>query len=72
MKEKYLRPVVFDSGNLDGESLVPALLGAAKAVGFLLGAFLAGKSVAKAMARPSFKLPSLTKGRHSENDISMA
>ena len=72
MKEKYLRPVIADSGHLEGESLAPALIGAAKAVGFLLGGFLAGKAAAKAMARPSFKLPSLTKGGKSEHDLSMA
>lgn len=72
MKEKYLRPAIVNSGTLEGEGLAPALVGAAKAVGFLLGGFLAGKAVGKAMVHPSFKLPSLTKGRRSENDFSMA
>lgn len=74
MKEKYLRPAVVNADTLEGNGVAPlALAGVTiKGVAFLLGGFLAGKAVAKAMARPAFKLPSLTKGRSYDDDFCMA
>ncbi|MBR0261735.1 MAG: hypothetical protein IJQ85_08085 [Selenomonadaceae bacterium] len=71
MKEKYLRPAIINSGTLEGNGIVPFAL-AAKGVAALLGGFVLGKAAAKAMARPTFKLPSLTKGRNSEDDFCLA
>lgn len=74
MKEKYLRPAIINSGTLEGNGIAPlAVAGVTiKGIAALLGGFLLGKAAAKAMARPTFKLPSLTKGRDSEDDFCMA
>ena len=74
MKEKYLRPVVVNAEILEDKGVAPlALAGVTiKGIAFLLGGFLAGKAVAKAMARPAFKLPSLTKGGNIDDDFCMA
>lgn len=74
MKEKYLRPAVINADTLEGNGIAPlAIAGVTiKGIAFLLGGFLAGKAVAKAMARPAFKLPSLTNDRSYNNDFCMA
>lgn len=72
MKEKYLRPAVVNAGTLEVEGIFPWAVTATKAVALLAG-FVAGRAATKVMkAHPSFKLPSLTKGRRSEDDFCMA
>ena len=74
MKEKYLRPAVINSATLEGNGVAPlAVAGVTiKGIAALLGGFLLGKAAAKAMARPAFKLPSLTKGGNIDDDFCMA
>ena len=72
MKEKYSRPAVVNAGTLEIEGIIPWAVTATKAVALLAG-FVAGRAATKVMeARPAFKLPSLTKGRSSEDDFCMA
>ena len=68
MKEKYLRPAVIDANTLEGNGVPPLVIAGVtiKGIAALLGGFLLGKAAAKAMARPTFKLPSLTEGRRVE------
>lgn len=71
MKEKYLRPAVVNAGTLEIEGIIPWAVTATKAVALLAG-FVAGRAAAKAMkATPALRLPSLTKGRNSD-DFCMA
>ena len=65
MKEKYFRPAVIDANTLEGNGVTPLVIAGVtiKGIAALLGGFLLGKAAAKAMARPAFKLPSLTEGR---------
>ena len=74
MKEKYLRPAVVSAETLEGNGITPLVVAGVtiKGIAALLGGFLLGKAAAKAMARPAFKLPSLTKGRESDDDFCMA
>ena len=72
MKEKYLRPEIVNAGTLEIEGIFPWAVTATKAAALLAG-LVAGRLATKAVeARPTFKLPSLTKGRDLKDDFCMA
>ena len=69
MKEKYLPPTILNAETLEGAGVVPLVIAGVtiKGAAMLLGGFLAARAAAKAVqARPTFKLASLTEGRHIE------
>ena len=70
MKETYLRPAIINADTLEGNGILPlAAVTSVKALALLAG-YAAGRVVTKAIdARPSFKLPSLTEIRGSDNGI---